>query len=71
MPMVAMAPLASKAMCGVWCLGWTRAIGLGKIPSSDQANMSRETDKSMAGKSLVRATAAPATMATVRPEGSR
>ena len=52
---------------GVRRTGWTIAIRLGKIPSSAHANMSRETPRSIAGRSLVSAIAAPATISTVHP----
>ena len=61
-----MAALSRIAMWGVCHRLFTVATALGKIPSSDQANMSLETANSMAGRSLMRATNAPETIATVQ-----
>jgi hypothetical protein len=41
----------------------------GKIPSSAQENMSRDTESIIAGRSLVKAMAAPNTISTAQPEG--
>ena len=70
-PIDAIAPLATSATCGVRRFGCTAATPRGKIPSRPHANMSRETASSIAGRSLMSAMAAPATIATVQPAGSR
>jgi hypothetical protein len=46
-------------------------MAFGKMPSAAQANINRDTERIMAGKSLSNAIAAPATMAMAQPEGSR
>ncbi len=66
-----MAPDARSAMCGVCQRGWTRATAAGKMPSSAHANMRRDTESSIAGRSFKSAIAAPATMTTVQTGSSR
>ena len=56
---------------GVWKRGWTEATARGTMPSSAQANISRETPSSIAGRSFASATAAPATIATGHAAGRR
>ena len=63
----AMRPLRTRATWGVCHRGWTAATPRGKTPSSAQANMRRDTARSIAGRSFASATAAPATMSTVQP----
>ena len=71
MPSVAMPALARIATCGVRKRGCTAAIARGKIPSSAHANIRRDTASSIAGRSLINATAAPETITTVHAGGSR
>ena len=68
-PMLAITPATINATCGVWFVGCTFDIALGKIPSSAHANINLETDKSIAGKSFMSAIAAPKTMATPSHDG--
>ena len=65
-----MAALATMATCGVRSRGCTRDTACGKMPSSAHANISRDTPSSIAGRSLMRATAALDTMTTVQNGGS-
>ena len=70
-PVLAMTPLRIIAAYGVWNRGWILVKYLGKIPSSAQANISLETERSIAGRSLIKAIAAPATITTVKHDGSK
>ena len=68
-PMLAIEPATINDMWGVACLWWILAIFDGKIPSSAQANISLDTDSSIAGRSLINAIAAPKTIATPNQGG--
>ena len=66
MASVAIAALTMMATCGVRNTGCTAATARGKMPSSAQANIRRDTASSIAGRSLASATAAAAMMTRSR-----
>ena len=68
-PMLDITPARIRATYGDLFFGWILVICVGKMESFAHANISRDTDNNIAGKSFIKAIAAPKRIKTSSPLG--